>query len=409
MNGVENETTFIERQSPYIDDEIIYDVEHNGYLSEENDIFTREEAEQKINQYVKDKYTGEVSFVQGIVPISQVGWSWFKPLAVHRNGHFLYIPKSEKTYEEDCGVVMKSDYYNCFEELPKKEKSPLDSYEKEIKKFITQGKSRRFISKKMNVLDNQLREWLEARDLKSSSYFRKQFNKLDPHKVEIEKLIFQGHTQSFIAKQFNTKQRDVSIWLKNQEVSTKKWQIQKRKKIHDFCNSLNNALKNIPSVELTSLISKFEMRRNTHGNGGTKKYKLFQEFHSDEASQPHYIFPDVRFSLGDKQFEREHIFFLEIDQNEPIQKFKNRLLGYSMWRAQNAYMLQRYRQTAKVLVQAQDSQRAKQLRSALTNTEGVEHIWITHKPFDSDTLIQSPIWTDHLMKQQSIYDNNSFQ
>lgn len=177
--------------------------------------------------------------------------------------------------------------------------------------------------------------------------------------------------------------------------------------ISEFRVNLELALADHPAVEIHRFTADFEVKGQTAGAIGKKRYKLYDEVTHPVTRAPFVVYPDALIVLKGKGKHEDYqrLYFLEIDRGtEALNVIKDKVIGYSLYLKQKVFAkFGKFDKNFVVLLQINSKKRAENIRHFLTGIDGAELVWITDtSQVKQETIATSPIWQDHELKTRAI-------
>jgi hypothetical protein len=166
----------------------------------------------------------------------------------------------------------------------------------------------------------------------------------------------------------------------------------------EFRVQLERALLAHPVVTLQRFTADFELKAHTEAAIGKKRYQLYDDVVHPTNRQRYIVYPDALIVLQGKDAfaDFRRLFFLEIDRgSEGLHVIRDKVIGYNLYRRLDVYKKFGPFDRFRVLLQTSSPRRAAHLRTALTDLEGADLVWLTDVfQVREQTLLAAPIWTD---------------
>jgi len=176
--------------------------------------------------------------------------------------------------------------------------------------------------------------------------------------------------------------------------------------ISEFRVNFELALRDHAVVALHRFTTDFELKAHTDAAVGRRRYKLYDEIVHPVNKQSYTVYPDALIILrGKGEYAKfQKLYFLELDRStEGLRVIQDKVIGYNLYRRENVFKKFGAFEDFKVLFQAPSEKRSQNIRKSLTDLDGSEFVWTTSAAqITEDSVLESPIWTDHQLVLQSL-------
>jgi hypothetical protein len=176
--------------------------------------------------------------------------------------------------------------------------------------------------------------------------------------------------------------------------------------IAEFRVQLECALRDHPILELHRFVADFELTEPTRDAIGNRRYRLHAEVCHPVSKQSYQVYPDALLILrgrGDyRAFQR--LVFLEIDRGTaPLHVIREKVIGYNLYRQHGIHRKFGRFDRFRVLLQTSSPKRAGNIRSALTDQDGADLVWVTDVAHVTpETVLEGEVWLDAERRLRSV-------
>lgn len=150
----------------------------------------------------------------------------------------------------------------------------------------------------------------------------------------------------------------------------------------------------------------FELKEPTKSAIGNKRYRLYDEVLHPINKQRYVVYPDALIILQGKGEHQgfQRLFFLEIDRGTaPLGAIRDKVIGYNLYRRLGIFKKFGRFDRFRVLIQTSSQKREANIRTALTDQEGADLVWVTDvSRVTEKTLLEAEIWQDEKRHLRSV-------